>query len=62
MLALLRGLICSAVPAGVFALLSNQQLEATNWMNPTFTNTMKRSEQLLVRTFLKLTYFLFYLF
>jgi len=38
---------------------SNQQLEATNWMNPTFTNTMKRSERVLVRTFLKLAYFLF---
>ncbi|KRE10272.1 hypothetical protein QJ133_15905 [Priestia megaterium] len=31
-------------------------------LNPTFTSTMKRSERLLVRTFLKLTYFLFYLF
>ncbi|MDR4233298.1 hypothetical protein E7L53_13300 [Priestia megaterium] len=39
----MRGLTCSAFPAGVFALPSNQQLEATIYLKPTFTITKKRT-------------------
>ncbi|MEH7584738.1 hypothetical protein V7170_22995, partial [Priestia megaterium] len=36
---------CFAFPAGVFALPTNQQLEATTYVKPTFTLTIKKSEQ-----------------
>ena len=42
----LRGLLCSAFPAGVFALPSNQPLEATKQMKSTFTMTIKKSERI----------------
>jgi hypothetical protein len=38
-------LVASAFPAGVFALSSNQQLEAATYIKPMFTITMKKSEQ-----------------
>jgi hypothetical protein len=38
-------LLVASAPAGVFALPSNQQLEATTYMKPTFTITMKKSER-----------------
>jgi len=36
------GLICSVIPAGIFVLPSNQQLEATTYM---IVITMKKSER-----------------
>jgi len=41
-LPLLRGLTCSAFPAGVFALPSTQPLEATTHIKSTFTLLMKK--------------------
>ncbi|MED3813401.1 hypothetical protein P4573_14230, partial [Priestia megaterium] len=57
-LTLLRGLTCSAFPAGVLVLRSNQQLEAIKSIKLTFTITIKSSERFIVRSFLQLTYFL----
>ncbi|MED3244918.1 hypothetical protein P4374_35315, partial [Bacillus thuringiensis] len=42
-----QGFSLSAFPAGVFALPSNQQLEATTYMKSTFTITIKKSEPLI---------------
>jgi hypothetical protein len=50
-LTLLRGLTCFAFPAGVFALPSNQQLEAAEYTKSTFTIAMKKSER--VGSFIK---------
>ena len=59
------GLTYSAFPAGVFALLSNQLLEATKYMKTTFTMPIKTQTKLIlhqesrfiVRIFLQLNYF-----
>ncbi len=62
----LRGLLRSAFPAGVFALPSNQPLEATKQMKSTFTMHHKKirtnfilsqESRFIVRIFLKLNYF-----
>ncbi len=38
-------LVASAFPAGIFALLSYQQLEAITYIKPMFMTTMKKSER-----------------
>ncbi|RBN36291.1 hypothetical protein DMN50_36265, partial [Priestia megaterium] len=48
---------CSAFLAGVFVLPSNQQLEATTYLKPTFTITKNEPLISVVRFSLRLKYF-----